>query len=440
MRSQVIRIYRFIFLLFLLIFNQNLRAINIISDSEIQNTIESLVNPLILASGYKANDVKIYIYADKSPNAFVAGGRNIFISTRMITIFNDPLVIKGVVAHELGHIRGAHLAHMHHNFENLFSRYAVGGLIGIGALIAGAPEVGTGLVFGSMEALNKNMLKYSRIHEESADQAAIDLLKKTNTSPSGLIKLLKHFYSQSKYKTSNMEYYSTHPLDKKRIDVLEAYAAKTKDFAASSEEVQKYSRIYAKTLAFLSPKEFLKITDKNLDQNSLDYGLAISNFKTNNYQQAFAILNRLSSLEPKNPYIFELKAEFLSELGKINEAVFSFEEAIRLNPNSNELRYSYASALINLANKTKSKTDLLKATTILNSIIVKDPQNFIAYRKLAMCYGKLGDYARSNLMLANMEVILGNKKKAKEFAKRAKKLAKNDKQLNLKIDDLLQMQ
>jgi ABC-type Fe3+ transport system permease subunit len=75
-------------------------------------------------------------------NAFVYGGRNIFINTGLITLFNDPDVLKGVIAHELGHITGGHIARREEQIKRLFPQFVFTNLLGVAAMLGGSGEGG----------------------------------------------------------------------------------------------------------------------------------------------------------------------------------------------------------------------------------------------------------------------------------------------------------
>ena len=81
-----------------------------IRDAEIERILRGYSEPLFAAAGLDAKSVNIYIIKDDSLNAFVAGGQNVFIHTGMITTLKSPNELKGVIAHETGHISGGHLA------------------------------------------------------------------------------------------------------------------------------------------------------------------------------------------------------------------------------------------------------------------------------------------------------------------------------------------
>ena len=102
----------------ILLFNINLSSFAdmIIRDSEIEATMQAITDPLAKAANLK--NVKIYIINDDSLNAFTYGGHEIFIYSGLIKKFPDIDVIRGVIAHEIGHIYGQHVSRQSQNADS----------------------------------------------------------------------------------------------------------------------------------------------------------------------------------------------------------------------------------------------------------------------------------------------------------------------------------
>jgi predicted Zn-dependent protease len=120
-----------------------------IRDAEIERILRGYSDPLFRAAGLDSEAVTIYIINDESLNAFVAGGQNVFINTGMITTLDTPNELKGVIAHETGHISGAHIARGPEAAAKAQVPMLIGMLVGIAAIAAGAPDIGMGLLIGS---------------------------------------------------------------------------------------------------------------------------------------------------------------------------------------------------------------------------------------------------------------------------------------------------
>ena len=75
------------FLLLCLITFSTLVSANIIRDAEIENFLEEISHPIFSEANLNLNSVDIYIFNDKSINAFVACGQKIFVNTGLIQSF-----------------------------------------------------------------------------------------------------------------------------------------------------------------------------------------------------------------------------------------------------------------------------------------------------------------------------------------------------------------
>ena len=82
----------------------------LIRDTELENSIRAYTAPLLEAVGLDGTSVQVHIINHSDVNAFVSGGKNIFIFTGLLQSSQTPNQLIGVLAHEIGHIRAGHLA------------------------------------------------------------------------------------------------------------------------------------------------------------------------------------------------------------------------------------------------------------------------------------------------------------------------------------------
>ena len=123
-------------------------ARGLIRDAEIEHTLRRIANPLFRAAGVNPATVEIYIVNDREPNAFVAGGQNIFINTGLLTELGSVDELRAVIAHELGHITGGHLARRDEALRGVRGMAAIGMLGALAAAAAGVPEASVAIATG----------------------------------------------------------------------------------------------------------------------------------------------------------------------------------------------------------------------------------------------------------------------------------------------------
>lgn len=416
----------------------------ILTDTEIETGVRTLVNPIIKAAGMQPDDVKIYIMLEDDINAFVAGGKNIFIFAGLLRLFNDPDVIKGVVAHELGHITSGHLARNQEKIQEVMNQSMVTTLLGAAVMAVGGGPAGLAAILGGMHGAHRSFMSHSRTQESSSDQVAVRLLHATNNTVGGMVKFFDYLMrKQLSEEYQIFRYAMTHPLDKDRMNIIKlALKQEASGYGSTDSERKMYSRIVAKLDGFLaSPEAVLKINQKNLDPFARNYEMAIALYRMSQLAQSTQKLDELIAIEPTNAYLHQLKGQFLFEHGKVLEAMHSYQQALKYLPNDPSLTAEYAVTIVNsldlMTSKQSKEEALTKVINLLNAGASKDFKNPYVYRNLAIAYGKLGDLANSNLMLAEEALEYGRTDEARRFALQAQKYPAPNARVKLKIEDLL---
>jgi predicted Zn-dependent protease len=116
----------------------------LIRDAEIEHIIKVYSAPIFAAAGMNADDVKVHIVHDRRINAFVAGGRHMFINTGLLMAAKDPSVVIGVIAHETGHIVNNHLIRLRAAIEEAQVKqiitFILAGAAAVAASASGSPR------------------------------------------------------------------------------------------------------------------------------------------------------------------------------------------------------------------------------------------------------------------------------------------------------------
>src|SRR3546814_13087717 len=71
--------------------------------------VARMAEPLVRAAGLSPANVNIRLIHDDSINAFVVGGQTVYVHSGLSAAADNVNQVQGVVAHELGHIAGAHV-------------------------------------------------------------------------------------------------------------------------------------------------------------------------------------------------------------------------------------------------------------------------------------------------------------------------------------------
>lgn len=388
-------------------------------DAEIEAILREFTDPILEAAGLVPEDVNIYVVQDPSLNAFVTGGQNIFIHTGLIIRAETPGQLKGVIAHEAGHIAGAHGARRAADLAaSARSGYISIGL-GIIAIAAGAPELGAALIANSQRLTTLSFFAHTRAQESSADQAALTYLERIGESPQGLVDFFEAFrYQQVLSQARRFEYFQTHPLASDRIARLKNRARETGllDVPPSERSVNQMAMMHAKLIGFLERPskvyQLYPLTDTSLPAryarahsaiNTLDFGLALTETK------------HLLEAEPENPYFHELHGFILFQSGDTEGSIVPYEKAVEYSDGQPLLLISLARSMI----ARDEAGDMEFGETALRRSILEEPENAFAWSELAKALDKQGRRAEAELATAEKAYHVGDFIGAQAFSRRA---------------------
>lgn len=395
----------------------------VIRDTEIETSIKSWTAPVITAAGLSPDEVNFILVQNQDLNAFVAGGKNIFIYTGLIEKTDNPGELIGVVAHELGHIAGGHLTRTSEVMSNASFEAIVATLLGVGAAIAtgdgGAAAAGASI--GQATAMNR-FLAYSRVQESSADQAGFRFLENAGINPTGLVTFLEKLSSQELLPASQQSAFArTHPLSRDRIEALDARlsTARTQTQAVPESWNEEHRRMKAKLVGFITPQQVTYAYPEKDQSIAGQYARAISAYKTSKKDHALAGIDRLLAAEPKNPYFHELKGQMLFDFGRTKDAVASLRSASKLAPSSGLIRILLGQALIESSGR--SPAGLEEAISQLKRAQQDEPRSAQVKRLLATAYGRLGKEAEAKTYLAEEALLQGRVADAGALARQAEK-------------------
>lgn len=395
-------------------------AQGLIRDAEIEQILRDYADPLFEAAGLKPDDVNIYIVQDDSLNAFVAAGQNMFLHTGLIMEARTPEELKGVIAHETGHIAGGH------NVTREAAMGSAGGTqlvtmgLGVLALFAGAPDAALAL-FGSAPQFGlMTMFKFTRVEESAADQYGISFLEKTGQSAEGLGSFMEHFrYQELMSERRRDPYFRSHPISSDRIGAL---TKRARDVSAKArpqtpEEILQLKMMQAKLVGFIGPANRVlsryPASDTSLPAR---YARAIAAYRAVDIKAALSQTDGLIAEQPENPYFEELKGQILFESGRSAESVVHHRRSVELAPQHALLKVNLARSLVG----TKEEDAIKEAEGLLMDAIRLEPDNAFAWNQLAVVYAKQDRIGDADLATAEEAYLVGDMARAFNFARRAR--------------------
>ncbi len=426
--------YFFLALICTIFTSTSAQAISLISDEETEVFLHQTVAPIFKASQTSFNPRKIYIVNDKSLNAFVTDGNNMFVTVGTLIAADTQNEISGILAHETGHIQGGHI--LRHKLKaQEIQRVALASMLlgGAAGLAAGRADISIAAILGSQGTALNSLLTYQVSEERSADEAAVKLLKKINQSPAGMLNFMKKIQKQNTIQgIEETSYFRTHPITSERIAFLEKA---TNDSLAPryGQQEKAFSRIKAKIYAYIEePKQtFIKYpsTDNSIEAR---YARSIAYFKDMKMDSALSLVDSLIKDEPDNPYFYELRGQMLLETGKIKPAIENYKQALKIEPRSSLFKLNLAQAMLE---NSPSPPEQRQIIDMLNQVLIYNPQSY-AWLLLARAYGLQQNAAGYNYAAAEFSLLDQDIELAKKQAQQALK-SNPTSALRIKLEDLM---
>jgi len=422
----------------MLIFATPARAVSLINDTEIEQYLTELITPIAAAADIPKNRLKIYIVHDDDFNAFVRGGEDVFIYTGLLTQIKSPDALQAVVAHELGHTIGGHMAQMSARMDAELKRSMLIQALGVGLMVAGGnPSMGMGVLAGAGGIATQSMLAFSRDEERIADNMGLDIMVRAGANPNGFVDVFEQMGEltgamESKINPNRIN----HPLTSERLKNIREQIAQKKltyhgDATRDARRATQYDLIRAKLIGYLDGARRVRALYPNSDKSSPAlYARAIANMNGGNLDAARMGVGTLIGRMPNNPYFYELLGDIEYQYGHYDDSIDAYEHALSLTKNAPQIQTALALVLTE-RNKPGDKD---RAITLTKSSILNTPTP-LAYWTLARAYGD--NDGRADWAMAEFYNLQGDKAQTKKYAKSArKKLSKSDPEY-IKAGDLL---
>ena len=398
-----------------------------IRDAEIEGLMRLYTRPLLRAAGLNPDKVQVYLINDPRINAFVADGHRIFVNTGLLQQAATPNMVIGVLAHEIGHLAGGHLARRGLAMDKASNMAIISMLLGVATVVGGAVagqhqagELGQGIMLGGQGAAQRSILSYVRAQESSADQAAVKFLNATHQSGKGMLDL---FYKLSNELLASAHfidpYTLSHPMPLERVRNLERLVKASPYYNAVDPPalVLRHKLMQAKLDGFLNPAPQVYRKYPPSDTGApARYARAIAAFRVGDLKSAVRDIDVLIKMIPPDPYFHELKGQALLESGKTGEAIAPLRKAVAMLPQSGLIRTLLAQALL-ATNTAKATAEALK-----NLILAKrdEPDHASIHLFMSTAYARQGNIAMADLEAAEAAYLRGDKDLAARQAKSAR--------------------
>ena len=393
--------------------------------------------PLLRASGLPVNSVRIHLVRENQLNAFVAGGLQIFIYTGLLQRAETPNQLIGVLAHEIGHIQGGHLARTREELRGASAATILATILGAAAAVAaGDGRVGAAVAAVGQDAALRNFLRYSRTQESAADQAAVRILESTGQSARGLSEFLAILGGQEVLPEAHQDpYLRTHPFSRDRTDALQRHLQQSRYTYALDEArvIERHERMRAKLAGFLDPSGRVMARYPDADTSiPANYARAVAYHRQGQRDAADRALANLIAARPDDPYFAELKGQILLERGDNAGAAAAYRRAVDLSDQHPLIVFEYARSVV----AQGPVSSIGEVVPLLERALAREPDNGSGWRLLGTAYGKRGQMGEASLALAESEWLFGNAELTAIQANRAQLELKRGSPSWLRAEDL----
>jgi predicted Zn-dependent protease len=396
----------------------------LLRDAEIEAVLREYATPLLEAAELEPSATGLYLVDDNSINAFVMGGQNIYMNSGTILEADNPNQLKGVYAHEIGHIAGGHLSR-----SRRAQTAAIGAMLatmGVGMLAAlsGAADAGAVIMAGSSQMGYATMAAHTYVQEAAADQAAVTYLEATGQSGVGSLQFFDKLRQREVLRDRETgsfygDFLRSHPLSADRIASLRRRVEASEFYGVedSPEDLHAFSMIQAKIIGFRdAPNRVLRRYPESDESRQARYARSVAWFRNGVLDRSMAEIDSLIAEEPDNPFFHELKGQMLFESGRAEESIAPYREAVRLMPQSGLLHLGLGQSLV-AVNDPEQRDE---AVQVLKTAVVLDKDLPMAWYQLSQIYDRLGERSLAELAVAEQSYAMGDYMRAREFASRAR--------------------
>lgn len=380
----------------------------LLSDTEIEATLQDYARPILLAGGMPPDILKISMVVDDSINASATAGNRLFFHTGLLLKAENSNEVIGVMAHEIGHVAGGHVvtASAGAVAPNAISLLAT--LLGVAAgIAAGSPDLGIALMMGGQRAAIGEYLSFSRGVESRADQFALQSLEGSQQSAEGLYTFFNRLAGEELLITDRGDpYVRTHPMSRERMATIRAAIDRSAypNFVAEPNLEEKHRRMVAKLFAFLKPQyatmQRYPETDTSVPAR---YARAIAYYRRGQFEKSLPIVDNLLTDRPQDPYFWQIKGDMQLSRSKPDEAIAAYREALKRMPNATEILNAKAHAMVESGDLSYAG----EAEETLKRSAALDPENAYTWDLLARSYALAGNQGMSAYAAAEKAILIG---------------------------------
>ena len=317
-------------------FYEKLEKANLLLENERARDFLNRMGRLLLDHADKAPfDFKFSIIRSSAINAFATPGGYIYVNQGLITMAEDEGQLASVIAHEIAHVNGRHIA------ENIArsQKINIATLAGIlaGAFLGGGTDASAAIASFSLAAGATLSLKYSREQEEAADRMGIAYLVRSGYGGNDMLQFMRIMRRYEYYSNTIPSYFLTHPGTDERIRYIDALLQTTylgkgsRNIIGNLKRIQTILLLSGITSDALNLQQFQRLVNENPANVDALYGLAVTQNKLGMTSDALATFQKALAIAPGDIDILRDQGIAFFKLGRYSDAEISLNQALRSN-------------------------------------------------------------------------------------------------------------
>jgi len=289
------------------------------------------------------------VILDPRLNAFAVPGGYVYIHSGTILAASSVEELAGVMAHEIGHVKGRHIARLQ---EKLAIPSLLASLAGMAAAVAA--KQGGALV--TAQAINVAMqLQFTRELEAEADDLGLTFMSRSGYDPRGMAHFFERIAAEERPGAIEIPpYLYSHPALPERIRAVEAALPSLHVQGKPPPEMQpNFDEAQLRLLQLVESQRTSFAQGKaTADRAAGDAALlqAEKRVAEGDVSGAIAFLGRAETTQADDPRLPFRRAELLEQAGRNDEAIAAWRQTLRLEPTRAQVLYR-----LGLACKTRGE-------------------------------------------------------------------------------------
>ncbi len=392
----------------------------VIRDTEIEDTLLEIMRPMAGEAGLNPDKMKVRVVIDNNYNAFVAADNMIYVHSGLIIEAESVLEVAGVLAHEIGHIASGHIPRRNEIMQSAGINSLLSAVAAIALSASGNPDAAVGVIAGGNDRSRRMILAQSRQDEGVADEWAIKLMESQNLSLQPMAEAMRKIGAERNLPESRQsDYYLTHPGAQDRSAVFQDHVNQHEhgEILTPGWMVLAHQRIKTKLEGWTLPPKTILVNSIGDYSEDATYKRGIAYYRLSDYAAAIDEMTQLTSDFPQDAYYWEFLGDVHRSNGDADAAINAYQKSIALidsDLNLGQINLSLGRALM----MKNDNASWIEAVKVLEQAQQDETDWAFVKRQLGIAYGKSGQLAAADLILAEEALISGNIDLAVQLAKR----------------------